>query len=67
MIEKRKEVNTTMCTPMQNQSFDCKNTCGCHGFLEVEDEIKMLEATKVKMQVQLDQIERRIAGLKGRI
>lgn len=54
-----------MCAPMQNQSCG-PGSCGCHGFLAVDEEIRMLEAAKVRMQVQLDQIERRIAGLKSR-
>lgn len=55
-----------MCAPMHLESCDCSCSCGCQGVLSVDDEIAMLEATKVRLQVQINQIQRRIDGLKGR-
>jgi hypothetical protein len=53
-----------MCAPIQNQSCNCSGTCGCLSNLTIEDEIKMLEANRQRMQVQINIIERRIEGLK---
>ncbi|OPX63215.1 MULTISPECIES: DUF5320 domain-containing protein [unclassified Methanoregula] len=38
--------------------------CGCGGMLSVEDEIKALEVHRQHMKLQLEMIEKRIAGLK---
>ena len=56
-----------MCVPVQNQSCDCASTCGCMNTLSIEDEIKLLEARRLRMQVQLELTERRIEGLKKKI
>jgi hypothetical protein len=39
-------------------------TCGCGGMMSVEDEIKALEVHRAHTKLQLDMIEKRIAGLK---
>jgi hypothetical protein len=56
-----------MCAPVQNQSCNCSCTCGCVSALTIEDEIKLLEAGKQRMQVQINMIERRIEELKKTI
>lgn len=38
--------------------------CGCHGMMSIEDEIQALEVHRQHMRLQLDMIEKRIAGLK---
>ena len=48
----------------QNQSCNCSCTCDCMSALTIEDEIKLLEASKQRMQVQLNMIEKRIEALK---
>jgi hypothetical protein len=53
-----------MCAPIQNQSCNCSGTCGFSSTLTIEDEIKLLEASRQRMQVQINMIERRIEGLK---
>jgi len=53
-----------MCAPVHNQSCNCLGTCGCVSTLTIEDEIKMLEAGRQRMQVQINVIERRIEELK---
>ncbi len=53
-----------MCAPNQHQSCGCTETCGCMAAFSVEDEIKMLESEKIRTQVKLEMMERRLAGLK---
>lgn len=53
-----------MCAPVQNQSCNCSGNCGFISTSTVEDEIKMLEASRQRMQVQINMIERRIEKLK---
>ncbi|MGB9929791.1 MAG: hypothetical protein ACPK85_15565 [Methanosarcina sp.] len=43
------------------------STCGCLSNLTIEDEIKMLEAGRQRMQVQISMIERKIEELKKKI
>jgi hypothetical protein len=38
--------------------------CGCSGMMSVEDEIKALDVHRAHLQLQLEMIEKRIAGLK---
>ena len=56
-----------MCIPVQNPSCTCADQCGCMNALSIEDEIKMLEAGRQRMQVHLEMTERRIEGLKKKI
>jgi hypothetical protein len=56
-----------MCAPIQNQSCSCSGACGFASTLTIEDEIKILEASRQRMQVQINMIERRIEGLKKKI
>jgi hypothetical protein len=52
-----------MCAPNQNQSCNCSGSCGFPSTLTIDDEIKLLEASKQRMQVQINMIEKRIEGL----
>ena len=52
MLYQQREVKFAMCLPVQNQSCNCSATCGWMTALTIEDEIKLLEATKQRMQVQ---------------
>jgi hypothetical protein len=38
--------------------------CGCHGMMSIEEEIQALEVHRQHLKLQLDMIEKRIAGLK---
>ena len=38
--------------------------CGCHGFMTVEDEVKMLEKAKKHLESQLATVNERIEKLK---
>ena len=53
-----------MCAPVQIQSCNCASSCNCMATLTIEDEIKLLEANKQRMMVQLEMTERRIEALK---
>ncbi len=53
-----------MCMPVMEKLCNCTGTCGCMSALSVEEEIRLLEASKQRMQVQLAMTERRIGGLK---
>jgi hypothetical protein len=56
-----------MCAPIQNQSCNCSCACGCVSALTIEDEIRLLEAGKQRMQVQINMVESRIEELKKKI
>jgi hypothetical protein len=65
MVER--EVKSTMCVPVQNQSCNWLGTCCCVSTHTIEDEIKMLEAGRKRMQVQINMTDRRIEELKKQI
>jgi hypothetical protein len=67
MVQQPVEVKSTMCVNVQNQSCDCAGRCGCVNILSIEDEIKLLEADRQRMQVRLGITERRIEELKKKI
>jgi hypothetical protein len=67
MVQQPVEVKSTMCVHQNNQSCDCASRCGCMNVLSIEDEIKLLEAGRQRMQVQLGMTERKIEGLKKKI
>jgi hypothetical protein len=56
-----------MCSPVKNQSCTCLVNCDYVSTLTIEDEIKILEADRQRMQVQINIIERRIEELKKKI
>jgi hypothetical protein len=51
---------------MCSHEMGCHGACTCQsvGVLSVEDEIKMLDLHRAHLQLQLEQIEKRISGLK---
>ncbi|NLD56542.1 MAG: hypothetical protein GX651_00210 [Methanomicrobiales archaeon] len=63
-MENKKEVKSTMIGHEQCHGHGgC--SCGCGGMaMSVEDEIKALEVHRAHTKLQLDMIEKRIAGLK---
>jgi hypothetical protein len=64
MVQKRKEVKTTMCMHHPMAQHGCGCQCGGEEFLTLDEEIQRMEIHRQHLKFQLAMLERRVDSLK---